>query len=93
VNAIIRRATPPRVRNVPARIKNGIAMMPKLSRPENSFKPTLSIGTSVIVNRKVRTVRPREIEIGMPVSMSANKRPKIRAALITPLQARSAPWD
>ena len=46
VKAIMRRATPPRVRKVPARMKNGIAMIPKLSRPENSFRPTLSIGTS-----------------------------------------------
>src|ERR1700744_1960686 len=38
VNAIIRRATPPRVKNVPARMKNGIAMMPKLSRPENQLR-------------------------------------------------------
>ena len=57
-------------------------MMPKLSRPENSFKPTLSIGTSVIVNRKVSTVRPSEIEIGMPVSIRPNSSPKMRAALI-----------
>ena len=63
-------------------MKNGIAMMPKLSRPENSFKPTLSIGTSVIVNRKVSTVRPSEIEIGMPVSIRPNSSPKMRAALI-----------
>ena len=93
VNAIMRLATPPRVRNVPARMKNGIAMMPKLSSPENSFRPTLSIGTSVIVNRKVSTVRPSEIEIGMPVSIRANSSPKIRAALITPLRARSARSD
>ena len=90
VKAIMRRATPPRVRKVPARMKNGIAMMPKLSRPENNFRPTLSIGTSVIVNRKVSTVRPSEIEIGMPVSISANSSPKIRAALITLLPARPA---
>lgn len=73
VNAIIRRATPTRVRKVPARMKNGIAMMPKLSRPENSFSPTLSIGTSVMVKRNISTVRPSEIESGMPVNISANK--------------------
>src|SRR5262249_46978841 len=72
VNAIIRLATPPRVRKVPARMKNGIAIIPKLSRPENSFRPTLSIGTSVIVNRNVRTVRPSAIEIGIPVNIKAN---------------------
>ncbi len=87
----MRRDTPPRVRNVPARMKNGIAMIPKLSRPENNFNPTLSIGTCVMVNRKVSTVRPSEIEIGMPVSIRANSSPKIRAALITPLQVRPAP--
>ncbi len=88
VKAIMRRATPPRVRKVPARMKNGIAMMPKLSRPENNFNPTLSIGTSVIVNRNVSTVSPSEIEIGMPVSIRANSSPKISAALITLLPAR-----
>ncbi len=67
---------------MPARMKNGIAMIPKLSRPENSLRPTLSIGTSVMVKRKVSTVRPSEIETGMPVSISANSSPKIRAALI-----------
>src|ERR1700726_1795445 len=77
VNAIMPRAPPQRVRKVPARMKNGIAMIPKLSRPENNFSPTLSIGTSVIVNRKVRTVRPSEIEIGIPVSIRANSSPKI----------------
>src|ERR1700733_14261222 len=89
VNAIMRRATPPRVKNVPARMKNGIAIMPKLSRPENSFRPTLSIGTSVIVNRNIKTVRPSEIEIGMPVSIRANSRPKMRAALISGFSHRN----
>jgi hypothetical protein len=74
-------------------MKKGMAMMPKLSSPENSLSPTLSIGTSVMVNRKVSTVRPSEIEIGMPVSIRANSSPKIRAALITPLHGRSARSD
>ena len=82
VKLIMRLATPPRVRNVPARMKNGIAMIPKLSRPLNSLRPTLSIGTCVIVNRKVSTVRPSEIEIGMPVSIKANRMTKISSALI-----------
>ena len=34
---IIRRATPPWVRKLPARMKNGIAMIAKLSMPVNSF--------------------------------------------------------
>ena len=80
--AIIRLATPPWVRKLPDRMKNGTAMISKFSIPVNSFKPTASIGTWVIVNRKVRTVRPSAIEIGMPVSMSATSRPKIRAAFM-----------
>ena len=66
---IMRRATPPCVRKLPARMKNGIAMISKFSMPVNSFKPTASIGTCVMVNRKVSTVRPSAIEIGMPVSI------------------------
>ena len=42
---IIRRATPPWVRKLPARMKNGIAMISKLSMPVNSFIDTASIGT------------------------------------------------
>ena len=68
---IIRRATPPWVRKLPARMKNGIAMISKLSIPVNSFSATASIGTCVITNRKLSTVRPSAIEIGMPVSISA----------------------
>ena len=36
----MRRATPPCVRKLPARMKNGIAMISKLSRPVNSFIDT-----------------------------------------------------
>src|SRR5215468_9441339 len=43
---IIRRATPPWVRKLPARMKNGIAMISKLSMPVNSFIDTASIGTA-----------------------------------------------
>ena len=50
-NAIIRRATPPWVRKLPARMKNGIAMISKFSMPVNSFSATASIGTSVSTNR------------------------------------------
>ena len=78
----MRRATPPWVRKLPARMKNGIAMISKFSMPVKSFKPTASIGTCVIVNRKVSTVRPSAIEIGMPVSISAISRPKMMAAVI-----------
>ena len=80
---IIRRATPPWVRKLPARMKNGIAMISNFSMPVNSLSATLSIGTCVIVNRKVSTVRPSEIEIGMPVSINAISSPKMMAAVMT----------
>ena len=69
---IMRRATPPCVRNVPARMKNGIAMISKLSRPVNSLSATDSVGTSVSVNMKVSTVRPSAMDTGMPVNISAS---------------------
>ncbi len=80
---IIRRATPPWVRKLPARMKNGIAMISNRSMPVNSFKATDSIGTVVIVNRYVSTVRPSEIEIGMPVSIRPISREKMIHALLT----------
>ena len=42
---IIRRATPPCVRKLPARMKNGIAMISKRSMPVKSLSATDSIGT------------------------------------------------
>ena len=81
-NAIMRRATPPWVRKLPARMKNGIAMISKFSMPVNSFSATASIGTCVIVNRKVSTVRPSAIETGMPVSISTISSPKMMAEVI-----------
>src|SRR5690242_18712843 len=50
-------------------MKNGIAMISNFSMPVKSFNATDWIGTLVMKNRYVRTVRPSEIEIGMPVSM------------------------
>ncbi len=79
---IIRRATPPCVSSVPARMKNGIAMIPKFSMPVKSFSATDSIGTVVIVNRYVRTVSPSEIDTGMPVSIRAISSPNISAAFM-----------
>ena len=79
---IIRFATPPCVRKLPARMKNGMAMISNFSMPVKSFRATDSSGTSVIVNRKVSTVRPSEIEIGMPVSMRTANRPKMTRAFI-----------
>ena len=85
---IIRFATPPWVRKLPARMKNGIAMISNFSMPVNSLSATDSSGTWVIVNRKVSTVRPSEIEIGMPVSMRMASRPKITRAFMTGLPCR-----
>ena len=48
---IIRRATPPWVRKLPARMKNGIAMISNFSMPVKSFRATDSMGTVVIVKR------------------------------------------
>ena len=79
---IIRRATPPWVRKLPARMKNGIAMISNFSMPVNSLSATDSSGTSVIVNRKVSTVRPSEMEMGIPVSMSTVRMPKMISAFI-----------
>src|SRR5450830_1309656 len=80
---IMRLATPPWVKKLPARMKNGIAMISNFSMPVKSLSATDSSGTWVKPNRKVRTVRPSEIEIGMPVSMSTSNRTKIMAAFIS----------
>ena len=79
---IMRLATPPWVKKLPAKMKNGIAMISNFSIPVNNFKATDSIGTSVRKNKKDSTVKPSEMEIGMPVSMSTTKRPKIIMAFI-----------
>ncbi|KFB70308.1 MAG: hypothetical protein AW09_004612 [Candidatus Accumulibacter phosphatis] len=72
-NLIIRRATPPWVRKLPARMKNGMAMISNFSMPVNSLRATDSSGTWVNRKRKLSTVRPSEIEIGMPVSISTSR--------------------
>ena len=77
---IMRLATPPCVRNVPAKMKNGIAMISKLSSPVKSLSATDSVRTSVSVNMKVSTVRPSEIDTGMPVSISASSRTNMMTA-------------
>ena len=79
---IIRLAAPPLVRKLPARMKNGIAMIGKLLSPSNSFNPTLAIGTSLRKKKKLMTVRPSAIEIGMPVSISTTSSEKMMSALI-----------
>jgi len=58
-------------------MKNGIAMTSKRSMPVNSFSATDVIGTVVIVNRNVSTVRPSEIDTGMPVSINPNSSRKM----------------
>ena len=57
-------------------MKNGTAMISNRSMPVNSLRATDWIGTSVRVNRKVSTVSPSAIEIGIPVSISAIRSPK-----------------
>ncbi len=48
-------------------MKNGIAMISKLSSPVNNLSATDSAGTSVSVNMNVRIdVRPSAMETGMP---------------------------
>jgi hypothetical protein len=81
-NLIIRRATPPCVRKFPARMKNGMAMISNFSMPVNSFRATDSSGTWVNMNRKLSTVRPSEIEIGMPVSIRTSRITKMIVAFI-----------
>ena len=56
-------------------------MISNFSMPVKSFSATDSIGTVVIVNRYVSTVRPSEIEIGIPVSISPNSSAKMIQAL------------
>ena len=46
-------------------------MISKLSRPVNSFIDTDMIGTSLRMNRNVKTVSPSAIDTGMPVIMKA----------------------
>jgi len=89
--SIMRRATPPCVRKLPARMKNGTAMISNFSMPVKSLRPTDWIETSVIVNRNTRTVSPSAIEIGMPVSISATRSAKMMPALlVNPIASRHA---
>src|SRR3569623_559299 len=53
---IMRRATPPWVRKLPARMKNGIDMISKFSMPVNSFSATATVRTSVSVNMTLNPV-------------------------------------
>src|ERR1022692_1067181 len=57
-------------------MKNGIAMISHFSMPVKSLSATDSIGTWVMVKTNVSTVRPSEIEIGMPVIIRAISKPK-----------------
>ena len=76
---IMRLATPPWVRKLPARMKNGIAMISNFSMPVKSFSATAWIGTSVKVKRKISTVRPRAMDTGIAVSISAMSKKKMSA--------------
>lgn len=79
---IMRRATPPWVRKLPARMKNGIAMISNFSMPVNIFSATDSSGTSVKMNMKLSTVRPSATPTGMPIAMRTTSRPKITIVLV-----------
>ena len=78
----MRLATPPWIRKLPAKMKNGMAMISNFSMPENSLIATASVGTVVMVNKKVRTVRPSDMETGMPVSISRISSAKMRKAFM-----------
>ncbi len=78
---IILFATPPWVRKLPARMKNGIAMISNFSMPVKSFMATASVGTSEKKKRKVSTVRPSAMEIGIPVSIKAKRSAKTMPVL------------
>ena len=67
-------------------------MISNFSIPVNNFNATLSIGTWVSVNRNVNTVRPRAIEIGMPVSMSTTSSAKMMAVFMSGLPSLSWHW-
>jgi hypothetical protein len=47
--------------------------------PVNNFNATASTGTCVMVKMNVSTVRPSEMEIGIPVSINAMSKPKMMA--------------
>ena len=65
-------------------------MISNFSMPVNSFSATASIGTWVMVNRKVSTVRPSAIEMGMPESMNTSRRTKMRAPFTVALRRQGA---
>jgi len=66
-------------------------MISNFSMPVNSFIATASVGISVKKKRNDSTVRPRAIEIGMPVSISssriANTMPVLPSMAIAPSAA------
>ena len=83
---MMRLATPPSVRKVPASTKNGTAMIAKLSRPVNrrcEMMFTVVISNDEKNTRKVITVMPSAMEIGVPVISSRARMPIIIAAVIS----------
>jgi hypothetical protein len=58
-------------------MKNGIAMISNFSIPVNNFNATASRGVCVKPKMNVNTVRPKAMEMGIPVSMRAISSPKI----------------
>ena len=67
-----------------------MAMTSKRSMPVKSFSATAVTGTLVIVNMYVSTVRPSEIEIGMPVSIRPNSSRKMMIGVGTLMPSANA---
>ena len=62
-------------------------MISNFSMPVKSLSPTDSIGTEVMVNRKVSTVSPSAMDTGIPVSIRPSSRPKMMSGV----HGRSSP--
>src|SRR5690606_24317806 len=84
---IMRRATPSWVRKFQARKKYGIAKITNFSMPVKSLSEIEAIGIEMNANRKAKTVSPRAIETGIPVTRSAARMAKMMRAVI-----RDLPW-
>jgi hypothetical protein len=79
---IIRLATPPVVRKLPARMKNGIASRVNCSMVCRNFKDSEAMLS--LANRKIvsKEASPSDIAIGMPTSRKANSIRKRKAVVI-----------
>ena len=82
---MMRRAMPPSVRKLPDNTKNGTAMIAKLSSPVNrrcETMSTVSMENDENSARKVSTVMPSAIEIGVPVSSNTKRITRISATFM-----------